>query len=228
MHHSLPRPSVVVSTLNHAVRFAPTGRKFFNRAIMFRRFYGQMDDIPTLEGLAGVWASVKDVDFIDKHREATSRGANTRRRSRGDRCMCLKRGDEVLGYQWVTQGSACLFCGFDPGYELLFFPLKPHQVFTYDSYVYNVHRRKGYGTAIRRMLHEALQREGIREAYSLVAPENAPSISITLQSKFEPWRMAYGIRIRDWSKMILGRENDVQLLKWIDEFKARMTLLHDG
>lgn len=179
-----------------------------------------MEDVPDPEGLSCAWACSKDIEFIDRHPEATSRGANARRVARGDRCMCLKRGSEILGYQWVTQQAACVFCGFDPGYELLFFPLQPDQIFTYDSYVYGAHRRRAYGTVIRRRLHSALQQEGIREAYSLVAPENAPSISITLQSKFEPWRMAYGFRIRGWSKMILGPEMDPQLLEWIAEFKA--------
>ena len=214
----------MVSVLSLFVRFAPTHRKFFSRAIFFRRTYGQMEDIPVPEGLSCAWASTEDIELIDKHPEATSRGANTRRVARGDRCMRLKRGDEILGYQWVTRQAACVFCGFDPGYELLFFPLQADQIFTYDSYVYSAHRRKAYGTVIRRRLHRTLQHEGIREAYSLVAPENTPSISITLQSGFEPWRMAYGVRIRGWSKMILGPEVEPRLLRWIDEFKAHTVI----
>ena len=232
-NRSLPKPSSVVSALSLLVRCAPTGWKFFNRAILFRRQYDVMDDVPDLDGLIGTWAGAREITFIDQHPEATSCGANARRVARGDRCMCLKRGDEVLGYQWVTQGSACVFCGFDPDYELLFFPLHAHQVFTYDSYVYSDHRRKGYGTIVRRMFHKALRSEGVQEAYSLVAPENTASIGITLQSRFEPWRMAYGFRIHHWTKMILGSETDPQLRHWIDDFKAHSGVVvprrsHDG
>jgi len=227
-NNALPRPSAVVSTLRLLVRLAPTGRKFFNRSIVFRRRYEVMDEVPPLDGIDGAWANADDIEFIDQHPEATSRGANGRRIARGDRCWCLKRGSEVLGYQWITQRAGCLFCGFDPGYELLFFSLQPHQVFTYDSYVYGVHRRKGYGTVIRRMLHGALKQEGIREAYSVVMPENTPSINITLQTRFEPWRMAYGIRIRDWGRMILGAELDPQLIRWIRDFQTRSSAVTSG
>lgn len=216
---SLPPPGLAVSILSQVVRFAPTGRKFFFHGIMFRRQYGEMDETPAPDGLEGMWAGPEEIEYIDRHPEATSRGANARRVARGDMCMCLKRGREVLGYQWIARRSACLFCGFDPGYELLFLPLRSHQMFTYDSYTYAAHRRRGYGAVIRRLLHRAMRDAGVREVYTLVAPENTASISITLQSKFEPWRMAYGFRVRNWNRMILGPQPNPQLNRWIKAFE---------
>jgi len=221
LQHPLPRPNPIVSILSLMVRAAPTSWKFYNRAILFRRQYGEMDEASLPDGVQSEWAGPKEIEYIDKHPEAPAPGTSARRVARGDMCMCLKRGEEVIGYQWVTRRSACLFCGFSPKYELLFFPLQSHQMFTYDSYTYAAYRRKGYGTVIRRTLHKAMRDAGVQEAYSLVAPENTASISITLQSRFQPWCMAYGFRVRGWSKMILGPHPDAELSQWINAFKAQ-------
>jgi GNAT superfamily N-acetyltransferase len=210
-----------MSLLGLIVRLAPTRRKYFNCSIVFRRKYRRLDEPPPLDGLQCVWAGPVEIENMDKHPEATSRGAYARRAARGDTCFCLKRGEELIAYQWVATGSACLYCGFGPRYELLFFPLRPDQVFMYDSYTYSAHRRQGYGTLLRERLHKTMERQGVREAYGLVAPENTPSISVTLKSEYEPLCMAYGIRIRNWSKMFFGPQPDVQLIQWTDEFKSR-------
>lgn len=217
----LPRPSPIVSILSLMVRAAPTGWKFYNRSILFRRQYGEMDQAPPPDGVQSAWAGPKEIEYIDKHPEAPAPGTSARRVARGDRCMCLMQDGEVIAYQWVTRRSACLFCGFGPRRELQFFTLQPHQLFTYDSYTYAAYRRKGYGTVIRRTLHKAMHDAGVREAYSLVAPENTASISLTLQSRFEPLCMAYGFRIRGWGKMILGPMPDPELQRWIADFKLR-------
>ena len=218
---SLPHPGPAIRVLSLMARLAPPGRKVFDRSILIRRKYGRTEPVLLPEGLYSAWAGVKETAYMDAHSEATSSGAYSRRVSRGDLCLCLKRGEEVIGYRWAKRGSACLFCGFGPGYEILFFPLRPDQVFVYDSYVYSAHRGHSYNTLLRRLMHQALQREGVRESYALVAPENTTSLKLTLRTGSEPLCMAYGIRIRDWNKVILGPRPDAQLMRWIARFKRR-------
>lgn len=218
---SLPNPSLLTRALELLVRIAPTGRKFFNQSIFLVRTLGDFGEAPALRGLESAWAGEREIEFMDAHPEATSRGAYARRAKRGDLCLCLKRGEEVIGYRWAKRASACLFCGFGSGYELLFFPLRPDQVFIYDSYVYSAYRDHGYSSLTRAVMYHALQREGVGEAYSLVAPENTKSLRLTLKSGNEPLCMAYGIRVRNWSKMILGPRSDPELERWIADFKRR-------
>jgi Acetyltransferase (GNAT) family len=219
--YSTTRLGPLVSILSLLVRIAPTGRKFFNPYVVFRREYRHVDEPPALDGLQGVWAGTQEIEYMDKHPEATSPSAYAKRAARGDMCYCLKRGEELIGYQWVARRSACLYCGFGPGYELLFFPLRSDQAFMYDSYVYRAQQRRGYGTLIRKLVYKEMQRLGIQESYALVALDNVPAMKITLELGDEPWCMAFGVRIRNWSKMMLGPRRDTQLLRWIEEFKTR-------
>jgi GNAT superfamily N-acetyltransferase len=210
-----------VSFLNLMVRLAPTGWKYFNSAILFRRRYDHVDDPPLLDGVQRVWAGAREIEYMDKHPEATAPGTYARRAARGDMCLCLKRGGELIGYQWVARRSACLFCGFGPGYELLFFPFRSDQVFMYDAYIYRAWQRQGYGTLIRKLIYKEMQQRGVREQYALVALDNIPALRITLDLGDEPWRMAYGVRIRNWGKMILGPQPDARLTRWIEAFKTQ-------
>jgi GNAT superfamily N-acetyltransferase len=216
-----PTANPVIRTLKLLVRFAPTGQKYFKRSIFLRKRYCGLEEVPALDGLESVWAGAKEFAYIDAHPEATSTGAYSRRAARGDWCLCLKCDDEIIGYRWATQHSGCLFCGFGAGYELLFFPLRPDQVFVYDSYVYSAHRGKGYSKLIRDSLHAALQRRGVRESYGLVEPENIRSLKLVINSGYEPLCIAYGVRIRNWSKMILGPSPDAVLARWTEGFKIR-------
>lgn len=215
-----PRPGPLVSILSLLTRIAPTRRKFFHSYIVFRREYKVVDEPPALDGLRSVWAGAQEIEYMDKHPEATSRRAYARRAARGDSCLCLKRGEEIIAYQWVARKSACLFCGFGTGYELLFFPFRSDQVFMYDAYVYRAHQRQGYGTLLRKLIYKEMQKQGIREQYALVALNNIPALKITFALGDEPWCMAYGVRIRNWGRMILGHRPDAQLIRWIDEFKV--------
>lgn len=207
--------------LSLLVRAAPTGRKFLHQSILLRRQYDGAGHTLLPDDFQSVWAGPSEIAYMDQHPEATSRSAYARRAARGDLCLCLKRGEEVIGYRWATRKSACVFCGFGPGYELLFFPLQAHQVFVYDSYVYRVHRGRGFSTLIRNLFQESAYREGIRESYSLIAPENTRSLKLTLLGGSAPLCMAYGFRVRNWGKMILGPSPDEDLKRWIDAFKVR-------
>ena len=217
----LPKPTTSLRMLSLMVRAAPSGRKFLHRSILLWREYGGAGNAILPDGYQSVWAGPREIAYMDQHPEATSRSAYARRAARGDVCLCLKQGDEVIGYRWATRESACVFCGFGPGYELLFFPLRAHQVFVYDSYVYRAHRGHGFSTIIRSLFQQATYREGVRESYSLVAPENTRSLKLALLGGSEALCMAYGFRVRNWSKMILGPNPDEDLKRWIDAFKVR-------
>lgn len=222
MTASALRPySPALRALSLLVRLAPTGRKFFDESILLRRRYHSAGEISVPDGYRSVWAGPREIEYIDRHEEATSPSAYARRAARGDWCLCLKQGDEIIGYRWATRKSGCVFCGFGPGYELLFFPLQAHQVFVYDSYVYRTYRGRGFSTLIRELFQQAAYHEGVRESYSLVAPENTRSLKLTLLGGSEPLCMAYGFRVRNWSKMILGPSPDEDLERWIDAFKVR-------
>ena len=217
----LPQLNPALRILSLMVRLAPTGLKFFHRSILLRRRYRIVGEVVAPEGFQSAWAGPREIEYLDRHPEATSRSAYARRADRGDVCLCLKQGEEVIGYRWATRRSACVFCGFGPGYELLFFPLQAHQVFVYDSYVYRAHRGRGFSKLIRELFQQAVYREGVRESYSLVTPENSRSLKLALLGGSEPLCMAYGFRIRSWSKMVLGPNPDPQLQQWLSEFKVR-------
>jgi hypothetical protein len=216
------RSGLFPSLLNLAVRLAPTGRKYFHQAILFRRQYDYIEDPTVPEGLHWLWAGKDEIEYMNGHPEAVARGAYTRRAARGDMCLCLKRGDHIIAYQWMARQSACLYCGFGPRYQLLFFPLRSDQVFMYDSFTYSNWRRQGYGKVIRKLIYKAIQEQGVRESFALVALDNLPAMAITLALGDEPWCMTYGLRIRDWSRMILGPRPDPSLDRWIEAFKNRV------
>ena len=203
------------------MRLAPTGRKFFNRSILLRRRYSAPGEILLPKNFQCVWVGPNEIEYMDRHPEATSRSAYARRAARGDLCLCLKHEEEIIGYRWAARKSACLFCGFGPGYELLFFPLQTHQVFIYDSYVYKAYRGRGYSKLIRELFQQSAYREGVRESFSLISPENSRSLKLALLGGSAPLCFAYGFRIRGWSKMILGPNPDAGLRNWIGAFKLR-------
>jgi GNAT superfamily N-acetyltransferase len=118
-----------------------------------------------------------------------------------------------------------LYCGFGPGYELRFLTLAPNQAFLYDLYVYEKYRRHGYAALICSYMYEALRQQGIEEAFSLIDPDNHPVIGLNLRLGAEPVCMAYGFRIRQWSKMLLGPESDGPILKvWFHQRQGHSPL----
>jgi GNAT superfamily N-acetyltransferase len=217
-HASLPAPGLRVRLLAQAVHWAPTRRKFFDRSMLLRKRLVSADAVSTPPGHRWVWAGESEISEIDRHPEATSPTAYPRRFKRGDSCLCLMAGDEIVGYRWIARHRCCLYCGFDPRYELRFLPLKPDQAFVYDLYVYEKHRRHGYAALICRYMYEYLRQEGVAEAFSLIDPDNHPVIGLNLRLGVEPVRMAYGFRIRQWSAMLLGPASDgAQLEVWFQQ-----------
>jgi GNAT superfamily N-acetyltransferase len=217
-HASLPTPSLRVRLLAQAVRWAPTRWKFYDRSILMRKRLVPADPVSTPPGHRCEWAGEQEIAAIDRHPEATSPTAYPRRFKRGDACLCLMAGDEIVGYRWIARHRSCLYCGFDPRYELGFLPLKPDQAFVYDLYVYKKHRRHGYAALICSHIYEALRQQGVAEAFSLIDPGNRPVIGLNLRLGVEPVCMAYGFRIRQWNTMLLGPESDGPLLKsWFQQ-----------
>lgn len=221
---ALPPRSPLVWALTTAVKLAPTGRKFLHRLILLRKNISEIEDAELPAGFESGWAGPTEIRFLNAHKEATSTGAYEKRAARGDSCVCLKKANEVIAYQWIAWRSGCLFCGFRAGYEILFLPLKAHQVFAYDTFVYSAHRRRGMIMLLRKRLLKELKERGITEIFGLVDPENVNALKSILSFGYEPLRMAYGVRIRQWGKVILGPANDAQLRAWIDDFKIRSGL----
>lgn len=215
----LPHPSPVIRILRLMVRFAPTGRKFFSRTILLRKTLTPAQRIVLPEGLRWVLAGPTEVAWIDAHPEATSRAAYQRRLERGDTCVCLIKGTEIVAYRWAACSTGCLFCGFKSR-EIRFLALKPNQAFLYDFYVYEAHRRHGYGTLLLQLMFEILKNKGINEVFCLVDPNNHRVLRVELRLGFEAVRMMYGIRIRQWGAMFFGPQPDPRLQRWVGKFST--------
>ncbi len=204
----LPRPGMRVLALAMLVRHAPTRWKFQDRSILLRKRIAPAAPAVLPPGHSWVWAGPAEIGAIDAHAEATSRSAYARRLARGDACLCLKRGEQIVGYRWIAWHSGCLYCGFGPRQELRFLPLKPTQAFLYDLYVYSAERRHGYGAMLFQRTFDVLRERGIQEAFALVDPANHAVIRLDLRLGFEAVCMAYAFRIRQWHTMLFGPETD--------------------
>ena len=218
---SFPRPSFLMTLLSLSVRIAPTGRKFFRRSILFRRSLASLEPVAPPEGVRWSLAGPNEIAWINAHPEATSRSAYRRRYERGDICVCLKNGSEIVAYRWIVRSAACQFCGFGLDYEIRFLPLSSKQAFLYDLYVYQAHRRFGYGTLLCRIIFRILKEKGVDEVFCLAEPGNERIVSVNLRLGFEAVRIAYGVRIWRLGAMFFGPLRDRQLEQWIGEFGAR-------
>jgi GNAT superfamily N-acetyltransferase len=216
----LPPPGLIVRILGLLVRIAPTGLKFFSRSILLRKTLTPAQRVVLPAGLQWIVAGPTEIAWIAAHPEATSRGACQRRAERGDICICLKKGSEIVAYRWIARSRGCVFCGFRSR-EIRFLALRPNQAFLYDLFVYEAHRRHGYGTLLLQIIFEFLKSEGIDEVFCLADPDNHRVIRVELRLGFETVRMAYGVRIRQWGAMFFGPKPDRQLQRWTNEFKAR-------
>jgi ribosomal protein S18 acetylase RimI-like enzyme len=209
---------VKAALLDAAVRIAPTRWKFSDRAILLRKALTARDGVDLPMGCQWVWAGPEELRVMDQHPEATSRSAYDRRAKRGDACLCVKNGDELVGYRWIARKAACLYCGFSRNYELMLFPLQPRQAFLYDLYVYSSYRKHGYGTLLMDLALDVLQNEGVGEVFSLVDPDNHPMLRLNARLGFEAVRMVFAFRIRQWSAVAYGANDDPALQRWTKQF----------
>jgi len=207
--------------MNLAVKLIPTGWKYWDNSILLKTPIGDKGPIRVPEGYKWTWAGPEDIEYLDRHPEATSPRAYARRAARGDRCLCIKQGSEVVGYQWVTLAACRIFNGFGPSMEMSLFPLRPGQAYSYDMYTYQKYRGRGVGTVMKGLLWHALREEGIKEVLVLVSPDNHASLRLQLRLGAQPQRMVYSYRIRSWSKTFLGPEGDRRLTEWIQRFGVR-------
>jgi len=196
----------------------PTGWKYCGSRILLKTPITESEEIGVPEPYTWMWAGPKEIAYIDQHAEATSPTAYARRAARGDRCLCIMLGADVVGYQWVTRRNGCVMCGFGPGMEIILFPLARDQAFAFDLYAYRNFRCRGIGTMLKGLLYQRLREEGIREVLSLVSPDNHAAFRLQLRLGARPDRMVYTYRIRGWSKTFLGPRNDKQLNKWMQQF----------
>jgi ribosomal protein S18 acetylase RimI-like enzyme len=217
-----PRRKMRFRSMNLAVRLMPTGWKYWANSILLMTPVADSQPISVPEPYRWIWAGPEEIAYIDRHPEATSPTAYTRRAARGDRCLCIMLGENVVGYQWVTRRAGCVMCGFGPRMEIKLFPLAPHQAFAYDIYTYRNYRGRGIGTMLKRLLYLSMKEEGAREVLVLVAPDNHASLRLQLRLGAQPQRIVYTYRIRSWNKTFLGPAQDRQLAEWMEQFKLSL------
>jgi len=207
------------TAMDLAVRLAPTGWKYCGSSILLKTSIADVGPVNLPAPYQWTWAGPQEIDFIDRHPEATSPTAYARRAARGDRCLCIKQGSDIVGYRWVTLANGCVLCGFGPKMEFTLFPLYPGQAFTYDLFTYQKYRGRGIATTLIKLIYRALREEGINVVFSLVSPVNHPALRLHLRCGAQPQRMMYNYRIRSWSKTLLGPERDTRLREWIQQFR---------
>ena len=217
-----PRRKMRFHLLNIAVRLMPTGWKYWSNSILLKTSIADSGSITVPEPYRWIWAGPEEIAYIDRHPEATSPTAYTRRAARGDRCLCIMQGADVVGYQWVTRRNGCVMCGFSPKMEIILFPLAPDQAFSYDVYTYRNYRGRGVGTMLKKLLYQSMREEGAKEVLALVAPHNHASLRLQLRLGARPDRMVYSYRIRGWNKTFLGQAEDRQLTEWMERFKLSL------
>lgn len=214
-----PPRNFIFRAIDLAVRLAPTGWKYSGSSILLKTSIADIGPVTLPAPFQWTWAGPQEIDFLNRHPEATSPTAYARRAVRGDRCLCIKEGSDVAGYRWVTQANGCVLCGFGPNMEFTLFPLNPGQAFTYDLFTYQKYRGRGIATALVKLLYRALRDEGINVVFSLVSPLNYPALRLHLRCGAEPQRMMYNYRIRSWTKTFLGPEGDIRLSEWVQRFR---------
>jgi len=207
--------------LNLAVRLAPTCWKFYGNTVLFRKTLDNAPPVSLPVPYRWKWASVEEIAFMDKHPEADMPTAYPRRAAYGDRCLCLMKGEELVGYQWISFRSGCTWCDPRPSWEIPFLPLKSTQAFVYDLYAYKPFRGQGLGKLIRRLSFQVLKEQGIEEVFSLVRFDNAIALKVRIRTGEEPERTVNYYRIRGWSKVFLGPPKDPQLMQWWAGFTER-------
>jgi GNAT superfamily N-acetyltransferase len=206
--------------MNLVVRWLPTGWKFWGNSILLKTPVGESGPVSLPEPYTWTWAGPEEIDFLARHPEATSRGAYARRAARGDRCLCIKQGGDILGYRWFKLDTGCILCGFGPKREIIPFSLKPGQAYSFDLFTYQKYRGQGVATMLMKILFQVLREAGVKEVLSLVAPTNHASLRLQMRFGAQPQRMMYNYRIRSWSKTFLGPEGDTRLTEWMQQFKS--------
>lgn len=209
--------------MNLVVRLLPTGWKFRGNSILLKTLVGESTPVSLPEPYTWTWAGPEEIDFLARHPEATSRSAYARRAARGDRCLCIKQGTEIVGYRWFKLDTGCVLCGFGPKREIIPFPLKPGQAYSFDLFTYQKYRGQGVASMLVKLLFQVLREAGVKEVLSLVAPTNHASLRLQMRFGAQPQRMVYNYRIRSWSKTFLGPEGDTRLTEWMQQFKSSVS-----
>ena len=210
--------------LNLAVRLAPTRWKYYGNTILFRTTLDNVPPVSVPVPYHWKWAGAEEIAFMDKHPEAEMRTAYPRRAAYGDRCVCLMKGEELAGFQWISLRSGCTWCDPRPSWEIPFLPLKATQAFFYDLYVYKQFRGQGLGILLKRLSLRIVKEQGIEEVFALVSCDNLISLKLRIRTGDTPVRTVNFYRIRRWYKLFLGPLKDPQLMQWWTGFSAKKRL----
>jgi ribosomal protein S18 acetylase RimI-like enzyme len=199
----------------------PIRRKWYGNSVLTKKSLAGVRDTSPPEPYRCKWAGPAEITFMSNHPEADSRGGYARRVQRGDRCLCLMKGDELAGYQWIAFESARALQEDIPGWEFRFLPLTRTSAYLYDLYVYRQHRGKRLGPLIRVQSFASLKELGYREIFALVDIHNESGLRVRTHTDEELQRLAYCYRVGPWKKCFFGPLGDPALKKWWDDFHAR-------
>lgn len=192
-------------------------RKLITRAFVMARNIESVEAPPLPEGLHFSELTPDDIRSIAQHPEALNRIDYFDRVAAGDICYGIKRGDELLTYNWIRFHQCCVFCSYP--WEIGFLPLNDQQAFTYDFYTYKAHRKQGLGSLLKAHLLADLNTRGVCEILSIVYRKNFASLSIHLRLGYKVRHLFNGYELLDWSTYrLVPAEILPGLDAWLDEF----------
>ena len=111
-----------------------------------------------------------EIDALTRLRPDVARKEVERRLARGDRCWAARRNGDIVSTRWVASGSAWIeYLGVEV-------PLRPDEVFLYETYTAPAYRGLGLSPAAGTRLTRALRAEGWMSILGGVVPENAAAL----------------------------------------------------
>ena len=193
-------------------------RKFITRAFVMAKNIEDARARQLPDDLSFSVLEPDDIRFVASHPEARNGIDYQDRVAAGDVCYGIKRGDELLTYNWIRFHQCCVFCSYP--WEIGFLPTNEQQAFTYDFYTYKAHRKQGLGSLLKACLLADLRARGIREVLSVVYRTNFASLSIHLRMGYDVRYLFNGYQLLDWSTYRLIPAQELPALDaWLALFR---------
>jgi ribosomal protein S18 acetylase RimI-like enzyme len=185
-------------------------------SVLLRRELG--DPLPNVTGPSDVrfeWADSSRIERIAAQPRTRSGEAVCRSFAAGHRCLCAIRADEVVGYGWISAGSA--YSSFGEAAEIKVMSLGPGEAFGYDVHILPRSRRSGIGLALLTTQLQSLRDEGFARWWAAVDVTNRPSLRLFRGLFCRPSHLAYSFLLGPWRRTFLGSPRDGRLLNaWFD------------
>ncbi|MES2625360.1 MAG: GNAT family N-acetyltransferase [Pseudomonadota bacterium] len=198
--------------LRHAVE-----DKYFSHPLLLNKPLQATTPPPLPDGYRFGLIDTAGLKQIMAHREALPASVYHNRFAKGDVCYALSVNDEIVTLQWISTSQCGIFRGFDKGVD--FYPLAPHQAYTYDFYTYRNKRKFGYGTVLKQQLLAALAARGCSELLTCVMYDNLESLKIHLKLNYTLKGLPCNFRLMDWQWTTWGSDKQVdETRQWLDRF----------